>query len=160
MGYLRSKIQKNNYYTMNIPYTTTYTNSQIRDIELVAYNNLSLLPFKLMERAGKAAYNYIIQNWSETKKIIVVCGSGNNGGDGYVLSKYAFLAGIEVCIWHVGKDSTSTEAKSASDECRKLQIPIFNDANKINFDKFDLIVDASPVIRPCFIPIKVMVASA
>ncbi len=142
MGYLRSKIQKNNYYTMNIPYTTTYTNSQIRDIELVAYNNLSLLPFELMERAGKAAYNYIIQNWSETKKIIVVCGSGNNGGDGYVLSKYAFLAGIEVCIWHVGKDSTSTEAKSASDECRKLQIPIFKDANKINFDKFDLIVDA------------------
>ena len=68
---------------MNVPYNTTYTNSQIREIELIAYNNLSLSPFELMERAGKAAYDYMIQNWSKARKIIVVCGSGNNGGDGY-----------------------------------------------------------------------------
>lgn len=44
-----------------------------------------------MERAGKAAYYHMIKNWSKAQKIIVVCGSGNNGGDGYALSKYAFL---------------------------------------------------------------------
>lgn len=111
-------------------------------MELISYNKLSLSPIELMERAGKAAYDYMIQNWSKARKIIVVCGSGNNGGDGYVLSKHAFLAGIEVCIWHVGKDSTSAEAKLAADKCKKLQIPIFKDSNKINFSNFDLIVDA------------------
>lgn len=127
---------------MNVLYTPTYTNSQIRKMELISYNKLSLSPIELMERAGKAAYDYMIQNWSKVRKIIVVCGSGNNGGDGYVLSKHAFLAGIEVCIWHVGKDSINTEAKLAADECRKLQIPIFKGSDKINFDNFDLIVDA------------------
>ena len=39
---------------------------------------------ELMERAGSSVAEFILDEWSEQESITVVCGSGNNGGDGRV----------------------------------------------------------------------------
>ena len=45
--------------------------------------------YVLMQRAGQAAWHYLLQHWPHAHRIAVVCGPGNNGGDGYVLARLA-----------------------------------------------------------------------
>ncbi|MEG1681169.1 MAG: NAD(P)H-hydrate epimerase, partial [Stenotrophomonas sp.] len=38
--------------------------------------------YVLMQRAGHAAWQAVLQYWPQARRIVVVCGPGNNGGDG------------------------------------------------------------------------------
>ena len=50
----------------------------------------------LMQRAGEAAFAALRGHWPAAKSVAVVCGPGNNGGDGYVVARLARTAGLEV----------------------------------------------------------------
>lgn len=50
----------------------------------------------LMERAGTAAFHAVRERFPRARRWLVVCGPGNNGGDGYVLARHARAAGLEV----------------------------------------------------------------
>lgn len=52
----------------------------------------------LMERAGKAAFALLRERFPRARRITVVCGPGNNGGDGYVLARLAREAGLEAAV--------------------------------------------------------------
>ncbi|WP_045727237.1 bifunctional ADP-dependent NAD(P)H-hydrate dehydratase/NAD(P)H-hydrate epimerase [Xanthomonas sp. GPE 39] len=52
----------------------------------------------LMQRAGQAAWQTLLQRWPQAQRIMVACGSGNNGGDGYVLARLAHCAGYRVSV--------------------------------------------------------------
>ncbi|GAA5075943.1 NAD(P)H-hydrate dehydratase [Lysobacter panacisoli] len=54
--------------------------------------------FELMRRAGQAAWRDLLAHWPQAQRIVVVCGPGNNGGDGYVLARHAHEAGREVTV--------------------------------------------------------------
>ncbi len=54
--------------------------------------------FELMQRAGQAAWREVLQRWAHARRITVVCGPGNNGGDGYVLARHAYESGREVRV--------------------------------------------------------------
>ena len=66
--------------------------SQLVDRE--AIHSLQLADGELMERAGAAAYGVICRRWPGISSLNVVCGPGNNGGDGYILAWLAHQAGI------------------------------------------------------------------
>lgn len=51
----------------------------------------------LMNNAGAAVFNEIDRN-----RVVVVCGKGNNGGDGYVVARLALLAGHPTSLVHIG----------------------------------------------------------
>ncbi|WP_045769938.1 bifunctional ADP-dependent NAD(P)H-hydrate dehydratase/NAD(P)H-hydrate epimerase [Xanthomonas albilineans] len=53
---------------------------------------------RLMQRAGQAAWQTLLQRWPQAQRICVACGSGNNGGDGYVLARLAHCAGRQVRV--------------------------------------------------------------
>lgn len=55
----------------------------------------------LMQRAGQAAWEHLSQRWPAAQRIVVVCGPGNNGGDGYVLARLAHLRGLQVQVLHL-----------------------------------------------------------
>jgi yjeF C-terminal region, hydroxyethylthiazole kinase-related/yjeF N-terminal region len=55
-----------------------------------------------MERAGAAAFKALCTRWPEARRIAVVCGTGNNGGDGYVLARLARAAESQVELFQVG----------------------------------------------------------
>ena len=57
--------------------------------------------FALMARAGQAAWRCLLKHWPQAMRIVVVCGPGNNGGDGYVLARHAHEAGRAVCVLQV-----------------------------------------------------------
>jgi NAD(P)H-hydrate epimerase len=52
----------------------------------------------LMERAGKAAFALLRERFPRARRIAVVCGPGNNGGDGFVLARLAKEAGLAVMV--------------------------------------------------------------
>lgn len=53
----------------------------------------------LMRRAGAAAFAVLRRCWPRARRIAVVCGGGNNGGDGYVVARDARAAGFEVAVY-------------------------------------------------------------
>ncbi|WDS36430.1 NAD(P)H-hydrate dehydratase [Pseudoxanthomonas sp.] len=57
--------------------------------------------FELMQRAGRAAWQVLRDRWPQAQRITVICGPGNNGGDGYVLALAALQARREVVVLHL-----------------------------------------------------------
>ncbi|MCC4587194.1 NAD(P)H-hydrate dehydratase [Xanthomonas sp. NCPPB 1067] len=73
--------------------------------------------YLLMQRAGQAAWQWLQERWPQARRIVVVCGTGNNGGDGYVLARLAQRAGRQVRVVHLpGQGPASELAQRACTE--------------------------------------------
>jgi len=55
-----------------------------------------------MERAGRAVYRMLRFRWPRARRVCIVCGPGNNGGDGYLLGRHLHEAGLTPVILYVG----------------------------------------------------------
>lgn len=64
--------------------------------------------YVLMQRAGQAAWQHLLQHWPAAQRITVVCGPGNNGGDGYVLARLARRSGRAVKVLHLAEHVPAT----------------------------------------------------
>jgi NAD(P)H-hydrate epimerase len=60
----------------------------------------------LMERAGSAALHVLRERFPRARRLLVVCGPGNNGGDGYVLARRAQESGLDVTTQHIADPET------------------------------------------------------
>ncbi|ENY73894.1 bifunctional ADP-dependent NAD(P)H-hydrate dehydratase/NAD(P)H-hydrate epimerase [Aeromonas diversa] len=69
---------------------------QIRQAEAELASAAGLSLYTLMERAGSALLAVIQRNWPEARRILICCGPGNNGGDGYVLARLLRERGLFV----------------------------------------------------------------
>lgn len=65
--------------------------------------------FELMQRAGRAAWQQLQARWPRAQRITVVCGPGNNGGDGYVLALAALQARRAVVVLHLEDHTPRTD---------------------------------------------------
>lgn len=98
------------------------------------YNIDSLI---LMEHAGYGIYLDFIKRFSSDKKIIIVCGNGNNGGDGFVLARLLHLSGYQVAVSFIGNEAKLTkDAKINYESVKALKI----DLNE-QYDVYDIIID-------------------
>jgi NAD(P)H-hydrate epimerase len=84
-----------------LPYTL-YRASQVRAFDRIAIEEFAIPGAELMERAGSRAYQYMKQRWPNLSEIVVVCGMGNNGGDGYVVARLASQDGLQVRVLQLG----------------------------------------------------------
>jgi ADP-dependent NAD(P)H-hydrate dehydratase / NAD(P)H-hydrate epimerase len=75
-----------------------YSTAQVRALDAHAIKELKIPGYTLMKRAGEAALRYLRTRWPMSHRIVIVCGSGNNGGDGYVLGRFAQAAGLTVTV--------------------------------------------------------------
>lgn len=67
-------------------------------IDRYAIETLGVAAYTLMRRAGEAAWVRLKAHWPAAHRIGVLCGPGNNGGDGYVLARLAQAAGAQVQV--------------------------------------------------------------
>ena len=79
-----------------------YNTQQMRDLDHRTATDLHLKNNALMERAGKAAFDVLRRRWPKAKRIVVVCGLGNNGGDGYVLARLARQRKLNIKLLQIG----------------------------------------------------------
>ena len=75
-----------------------YTGTEARALDRRAIDGFGIPGIRLMRRAGAAAFAALRERWPAACGITVVCGSGNNGGDGYVVAGLARDAGFEVQV--------------------------------------------------------------
>lgn len=87
---------------MNTIPESVYLAEQVRELDRIAIEECKIDSFTLMRRAGAAAFELIRQSWPGVRSMIVVAGTGNNGGDGYVIARLARLANIRVMVVQVG----------------------------------------------------------
>ena len=95
----------------------------------------NLVPSKeLMERAGKAIFDQVCWNGP----VGIICGKGNNAGDGFVVASLLKDHGIECEIVLLYGDSFSEDGKHFYDICVSKGIPVVNDSD---YSKYKTIVD-------------------
>jgi ADP-dependent NAD(P)H-hydrate dehydratase / NAD(P)H-hydrate epimerase len=73
-----------------------YSTAEVRALDAYAIETLGIEGYTLMKRAGEAALRYLRTRFPVAHRIVIVCGPGNNGGDGYVLARFAQAAGLTV----------------------------------------------------------------
>lgn len=73
-----------------------FTSGQSRAIDRRAIGELGIPGFELMTRAAAAAFALLQRRWPEARRVRIVCGVGNNGGDGYLVGRDALASGIAV----------------------------------------------------------------
>src|SRR5579864_5112067 len=74
------------------------TASEMREIDRVTSEQFGVPSLTLMENAGTAVADFAAAQWPTAKRIGVVCGRGNNGGDGFVAARKLKEAGREVYV--------------------------------------------------------------
>lgn len=75
-----------------------YTARQVRALDAVAIDQFGIAGYELMCRAGKAAVDIARSQYPLAGHWLVVCGSGNNAGDGYVVARLGLDAGLDVTL--------------------------------------------------------------
>jgi NAD(P)H-hydrate epimerase len=73
-----------------------YRAAQVRELDRIAIEDRGIPGYTLMSRAGEAAFELLRQRWPDACRITVVCGGGNNAGDGYVVARLARQTGLDV----------------------------------------------------------------
>jgi NAD(P)H-hydrate epimerase len=75
-----------------------YSSAQVRALDAHAIEVLGIPAYTLMKRAGEAALRHLRARYPVAHRIAIVCGGGNNGGDGYVLARFAQAAGLTLTV--------------------------------------------------------------
>ena len=73
-----------------------YSAASVRAMDRRAIEAEGIPGYTLMQRAGEAACAAVRRHWPAARAIAVLCGPGNNGGDGYVVARLAQAAGLDV----------------------------------------------------------------
>lgn len=75
-----------------------YRASQVRELDRLAIEEHEIPGYTLMYRAGEAALSLLRKRWPWARRILVLCGAGNNAGDGYVLARLAQAERLHVMV--------------------------------------------------------------
>ncbi|GAK87584.1 NAD(P)HX epimerase [Vibrio ponticus] len=75
-----------------------FTAQQVRTGERIAAQLAGIEMYQLMLSAGEAVFEQVIARYGQQVKLLVLCGGGNNGGDGYVVAKLALQQQMTVNV--------------------------------------------------------------
>lgn len=105
--------------------------------------------YGLMQKAARAAFRQLLRHWPESGHIAVLCGAGNNGGDGYLVALNALRQGLEVtCVAVSDPDKLSGDARRAWRDAIEAGVSILGwerlgqDEKASLFDRKGVVVDA------------------
>jgi len=88
--------------------TELLTAAQMKAIEQAAIDSGEVTGLELMERAGRGVVEAILEEWPAmaltSHKAVVLCGPGNNGGDGFVVARLLKERGWEVEVFLYGDE--------------------------------------------------------
>ena len=75
-----------------------YSAASVALLDQIAINDCGIPGYTLMRRAGQAVLDALLTQYADAKTILVLCGAGNNAGDGYVLARLAQAHGLDVRV--------------------------------------------------------------
>src|SRR5256885_10088806 len=86
---------------------------EVRELDRRAIHELGLPGIALMECAGAEAAQAVRERYGDAVTVSVLCGPGNNGGDGFVVARHLCVAGLRagVCL-AAAAESTTGDART------------------------------------------------
>lgn len=101
-------------------------------------------PFlQLMENGGKAVADHILTDFSDAERICVLCGKGNNGGDGFVVARRLATAGKKVKVYLLARpEEVKGDAAETFTRLEEVPTAVYKEKELPKLSGYDLIVDA------------------
>jgi len=119
------------------------TPQQMRDLEAAAMASGRVTGLELMERAGQGVVDAIFEMWPDLadlpslpQRAVVLCGPGNNGGDGFVVARLLSALGWRVEVFLYGDpDKLPKDARTNYDRwCRERRVEVLTFPNLTKSD--------------------------
>jgi len=107
-----------------------WTRAEASEFDRWAIEELGVPRLVLMENAGRGASDWILAHVEELdigegSRIGILCGRGNNGGDGYALARHLQNSGFEVHVFELGDGSgLGDEAALFRGGCVQMALPL------------------------------------
>ncbi len=99
--------------------------AQMRAIDQKAIEEIGMPGIVLMENAGKVVFDEVMKMKDRFDRVIILCGPGNNGGDGFVIARHLHNVKVPVRVFIIGKSShIEGDALSNLNILKKLSIQI------------------------------------
>lgn len=128
------------------------TSEEMKEIEKVTMEKYGVPASILMENAGANAVQAVLNEFGAVffRRVCVLCGGGNNGGDGFVIARHLKSEGAAVKVFFTGeKGKLTPESKTNYEICEKYGMEIIPlrsmaDVEKVSYDlvNSDIIIDA------------------
>jgi ADP-dependent NAD(P)H-hydrate dehydratase / NAD(P)H-hydrate epimerase len=122
-----------------------FNRDQLRQLDQYTIENEPISSIDLMERASREFVTWFVQRFDATKKVGIVCGTGNNGGDGLAIGRMLLDWGYLVRIWIVrGSVPESNDFKVNLQRIKgKPEVyEIITKADQGLFNDRDILIDA------------------
>jgi ADP-dependent NAD(P)H-hydrate dehydratase / NAD(P)H-hydrate epimerase len=131
-----------------------FSTRQVREIDDYAINRLGIPGIVLMENASISIFNYLRDKFLELgniEQIGIICGKGNNGGDGFAVARQLANDGYKISLIHLGSEKELSDdcrinfniLKNLSKENKNISIKKYSNLNDLNiFKKCDAVLDA------------------
>ena len=117
------------------------TAAQMKEIERAG--DAHGLPYlQMMENAGLAAYAELQKQLPHPGRLLVVCGKGNNGGDGFVIARAAAKDGWNVTVFLAEGEPKTADAILNFERLHSLTVHICTDGSVLETQSFAAVVDA------------------
>src|SRR5262245_38910567 len=134
------------------------TRNDVRELDRRAAEEFGIPSIVLMENAGRGAAEILYQLNPHRLRVAIVCGPGNNGGDGFVIARHLDRLGVTTQVW-LFADPNQLSPDSATNfhivERTKLPLQISMQIEPSSFEGFGWVVDAlfgtgltRPIARP------------
>ncbi|MEE2906217.1 MAG: NAD(P)H-hydrate epimerase [Planctomycetota bacterium] len=115
----------------------------IRDVDRRAIEDYGMNGLVLMENAASGASQLALELLdcdSGTSKVVIACGPGNNGGDGYAMARHLHNAGCSVTILAQGEPRSGSDAETNAHIAMSMGLEPVEDVRVLA--NADLVVDA------------------
>lgn len=114
--------------------------AQMQAADKYTIEQLGVPSLVLMERAALKVVEAIHEKGIDTSRTLVVCGSGNNGGDGFAVARLLTEEGMHAEVLFAGNEaSLSQECSLQKQIAERMGIPVFTD---IPEGEYTVIIDA------------------
>ncbi|MBB6142283.1 NAD(P)H-hydrate epimerase [Silvibacterium bohemicum] len=106
------------------------TAEEMRATDRVTVEKFGVASIDLMRHAGAAVARFVEREYAGCRRIVALCGKGNNGGDGFVAARNLAASGCEVQVLLIGSpEDLKGDAKTAFDEMGIAPVVIGSDAD-------------------------------
>lgn len=114
--------------------------SEMRRADAYTIHQLGMPAMVLMERAALCVVEELFDGGFDLNNVLVICGAGNNGGDGFAIARLLLQRHIKVRVLFVGEENKCTEENTCQMKiARNYGVEILNE---LEFDEVTTLVDA------------------
>lgn len=117
------------------------TSSQLKELDHYTIREEPIASLDLMERACRAFVTWFVERYDVTHQVGIVCGTGNNGGDGLAIARMLIEWNYPVEVWIV-RDRQSEDFAANRKRLRSVVHEITSEVNKEVFSGKHILVDA------------------